>query len=90
MQISGQISAGQPGDSLIVEVREPGKVEHVFTGSGYINYETTGGVLYRGYVPQNNGQFNLQFMVSNDVPHDSVSARGKMFAYTWNGINESA
>lgn len=88
VQISGQISAGQPGDSLIVEVREPGKLEHVFTGSGYINYETTGGVLYRGYVPQNNGQFNLQFMVSNDVPHDSVSARGKIFAYTWNGINE--
>jgi hypothetical protein len=87
VQISGQVSGSQPGDSLLIEVREPGKIISI-PQLYYHFYEATGGALYRGYVPLNNGQFNLQFVVSDDIPHDSAAARGKFYAYTWNGLSE--
>lgn len=83
-QVTGQINNSSSNDSLIVELREPGEIKKV----SYINYETTGGVLFRGYIPVNNGQFSFQFVVSSDIPHDTIEARGKLYAYTWNGSDE--
>jgi hypothetical protein len=86
VQITGQVNGSAPGDSLLIEVREPGKIIQIPQLS--FPYETTGGALYRGYVPVNNGQFTAQFVVSDDIPHDSAAARGRLHAYTWNGLNE--
>lgn len=85
-QISGYVDNPAAGDSLLIEVREPGKI--ISVPQLLHSYETTGGALFRGYVPLNNGQFTLQFVVSGDVPQDSAAARGKLHAYTWNGLNE--
>lgn len=85
-QISGYVDNPAAGDSLLIEVREPGKI--ISVPQLLHSYETTGGALFRGYVPLNNGQFTLQFAVSGDVPQDSAAARGKLYAYTWNGLNE--
>ncbi len=87
-QISGYVDNPAAGDSLLVEVREPGKIKSIPPPSFLTSYETTGGALFRGYVPLNNGQFTFQFVVSGDVPQDSAAARGKLHAYTWNGLNE--
>lgn len=86
MQIEGMVDAGTSADSLIVEVREPGKI-HSLTGN--YDYESTGRAFYRGMVPVNSvGQFTVQFVVPDDVPHDSVVSRGKFYAYTWNQLGE--
>jgi|GEM_PF-5012154 len=85
VEIAGQVSNGTSGDSLLIEVREPGKMRL----SGTTIYESTGGVLYRGFVPLDaGGNFSLQFVVSSDVPHDSVLYRGRLFAYIWNSSRE--
>ena len=84
VQISGQVDQSAPGDSLILEIREPGRIKK----NGGTFYETTGNAIFRGLVPVNNGQFSAQFVVPDDVPHDSIATRGKLYAYTWNGLNE--
>ncbi|MCK6623020.1 MAG: C25 family cysteine peptidase [Calditrichia bacterium] len=87
-QISGYVDNPAAGDSLLVEVREPGKIKSIPPPSFLTSYEATGGALFRGCVPLNNGQFTFQFVVSGDVPADSAAARGKLHAYIWNGLNE--
>ncbi|GAB4381085.1 MAG: type IX secretion system sortase PorU [Calditrichia bacterium] len=87
VQISGTITPATGSDSLILEVREPGKIREV-PGS-MPPYEQTGQAIFRGIVPVSPaGEFSAWFVVPDDVPHDTVVARGKLFAYCWNSINE--
>ena len=83
VRINGSITNPTDADSLVVEVREP-----TVSVNGAVNYEMEGKAVFRGLVPVNSGSFSFQFVVPSDIPHDLVSAKGKIFAYTWNGKRE--